>query len=791
MKLIKNICLIFSILLLTSCFDDLFNKGDKSPPGKSVNVPPRLQCKKNTCGGVNTASLSGTSCDLSNTVGEILHGSCKKKPFEALTETDVTCGCLDVCPIEAINSDYQKRQESYFSEENDDGFEIESSIFDSEEFDSNPGDNISATERWSIALKTFNEKARVFARFSDKEVNNEDIKADDLGKKLKSIMSGQSIESLPFKSFKDMQSKLNEEANSDLKSQFMGVLKDSITDLDSDSSALIDRSITTKENWMKQISDKLKKGEVVSMNGYSDDFKNTKSFSIAPTQENIKKFETTEGLADAVSDLATTICVKKDAEKNCSESIKLSDGKMTYLEGDKETNISQFAGISNTEFDYKAAYQKNCRETTRCAELEEKFKDFFNPADALDSFEQRYKKGSGFGKTGTKSSFKLGSKFIDAAGVADTPEAKKHFNGAKNVGPVFVGLVYTGEDDLSSDALKETDQVDLTKVNSKEDYFKLLRDKIRSGNSRPLYLNMKHDKDKAVKYNALALKQFCGYNTVQVQNYIIDSLGSNSNNTMKQTMDEIDGLPSDSFAIPKKVASKICPTNIRGTFVEDNTGNENLPYPNISSTYARAWNPEWSKKIADSIDEHGQNLLNVMISEKDLEAIDCPGFNDATNDERKVFWSLMFASMAKSESDYRHDPFDGKRGKPIGLLQLEVGAKRHGPGCAAKNHKEQTEAQKTAWITDEFNNLQCGVQIMNNQLTGWGGKWPGIESRLFPTDPRSGVEACESGRMRGGNCKKHFYWAVLSHGKHLKKTQNWFKANKEANPQSFGFCEKS
>ena len=272
-------------------------------------------------------------------------------------------------------------------------------------------------------------------------------------------------------------------------------------------------------------------------------------------------------------------------------------------------------------------------------------------------------------------------------------------------------------------------------------------------------------------YNALALKKFCGYNDLQIQNYIVDTLGSDYGSVMLETMEQANSMNNDEQVIPKKIAQKICPLNTKEEVVEDDAGNATLPYVGISETsYKIPWEQKWNVVISDSIDKYGTNLLNANISEEDLNKVECPGFNSATNDEKKVFWSLFFASMAKGESGYRKDPHNGMK-DPIGILQLDIGIKRHGKACAAENDASMNNTERRAWIADYENNIQCSVQVMHNQLEGWAGRRNDVKGRLFPGP-------------------KHFYWDVLTNKR--GETQDWFLQHKRdpANAGLLDFCNK-
>jgi len=221
--------------------------------------------------------------------------------------------------------------------------------------------------------------------------------------------------------------------------------------------------------------------------------------------------------------------------------------------------------------------------------------------------------------------------------------------------------------------------------------------------------------------------------------------------------------------------------------------NKDIIQPEILDAGTKEWNKEWSFHIAESIDKYGQNLLESKLSENDLEAINCHGLNKATSSQKKQFWTVMFASMARYESNYKSKKARARNWRdvvrnaankgPMGILQLHTGANAHGKGCSG--------TKSAQWLLNPKNNLQCSVQIMNNQLSGFDGKWPGVVGRLFPDEPR----------YEGTNIK-HFYWSVITYGDECIPTKNGCRSGKKdrvqeriieqinlpANQEIFNFC---
>ncbi|WP_034720674.1 transglycosylase SLT domain-containing protein [Bacteriovorax sp. DB6_IX] len=182
----------------------------------------------------------------------------------------------------------------------------------------------------------------------------------------------------------------------------------------------------------------------------------------------------------------------------------------------------------------------------------------------------------------------------------------------------------------------------------------------------------------------------------------------------------------------------------------------NSVHPKILAASGGPWKKEWSETIARAIDLHGANLLNHHISEVDLEAVNCLGYNQASHSQKKQFWKVLFASVARYESNYKsekmkprnyRDVIRSRQNKvPMGILQLGTEATAHGQGCSGANSAQ--------WLLNPIRNLECGVQIMNNQLSGGkSGRFTGVIGRIFPDRPRY-----------EGSTIHHYYWSVLTYG---------------------------
>jgi hypothetical protein len=154
------------------------------------------------------------------------------------------------------------------------------------------------------------------------------------------------------------------------------------------------------------------------------------------------------------------------------------------------------------------------------------------------------------------------------------------------------------------------------------------------------------------------------------------------------------------------------------------------PFAQVREERGRAWREEWNHAIADAIEDVGQPLLDDdKVPAQEVQAL-CPGYFSASREEKKAFWALLFASIARLESGF--DPertfMEPKplRTLSVGLLQLSYGDETRHRGCPLDPMQ--------ANITDPGVNLRCGVVIMRNQLQA--------RSTLFP--------------------RRFYYWSVLT-----------------------------
>ena len=110
----------------------------------------------------------------------------------------------------------------------------------------------------------------------------------------------------------------------------------------------------------------------------------------------------------------------------------------------------------------------------------------------------------------------------------------------------------------------------------------------------------------------------------------------------------------------------------------------------------------WTETALAALDGHASDL--VEITPADIETW-CPGYDTASEAERKAFWVGLVSALAKHESTWRPE-VSGGGGKWHGLLQISPATAR-GYGCRATS----ADALKVGRA-----NLSCGLRIMSTTV---------------------------------------------------------------------------
>ena len=111
---------------------------------------------------------------------------------------------------------------------------------------------------------------------------------------------------------------------------------------------------------------------------------------------------------------------------------------------------------------------------------------------------------------------------------------------------------------------------------------------------------------------------------------------------------------------------------------------------------------EWTESTLVAVSTKDQELSERVPA--DIETW-CPGYSDATVDERRAFWTGLLSAVAKYESTWNENA-SGGGGRWIGLMQIS-------PRSAANYGCEATSAGA---LKDGEANLECAVEIMSTQV---------------------------------------------------------------------------
>lgn len=111
----------------------------------------------------------------------------------------------------------------------------------------------------------------------------------------------------------------------------------------------------------------------------------------------------------------------------------------------------------------------------------------------------------------------------------------------------------------------------------------------------------------------------------------------------------------------------------------------------------------WTQSMLDALKTDGAVLLSSI--PQDI-GVYCPGYEDASSDDRAAFWVGMFSAIAKYESTW-NPAAKGGGGRYLGLLQISPATARH-VGCDSKT------------LLDGASNLDCAVRIAANRAPSSG-----------------------------------------------------------------------
>ena len=138
------------------------------------------------------------------------------------------------------------------------------------------------------------------------------------------------------------------------------------------------------------------------------------------------------------------------------------------------------------------------------------------------------------------------------------------------------------------------------------------------------------------------------------------------------------------------------------------------------------WDPEWDKLIEQSLPPE---LLSPKL-ERQVRDL-CPRFKQMSEVDRRAFWAYFFQALAGAEAglepttNVRHsdpevavpDPVTHRIARQEGLLQLAyMDSQRYGCDFDWDKDKALLEHDPERTILQPKNNLECGINILDNQL---------------------------------------------------------------------------
>jgi hypothetical protein len=201
-------------------------------------------------------------------------------------------------------------------------------------------------------------------------------------------------------------------------------------------------------------------------------------------------------------------------------------------------------------------------------------------------------------------------------------------------------------------------------------------------------------------------------------------------------------------------------------------------YPIVYPSGKMTWKNEYSEALDEQFSKDYMRPLRMQkINENDLNLIGCPGYNNATDEEKKKFWILFMSSVSKPESGFDPDEeyreTDGTTS--TGMLQIDPKSGNRWCGILSKEMNQSGFGMKD--MHNPITNLKCGLLMMQWQVLGVPmGKGlkqtrPDLEGRLF-TD------------------NTFWYWSVLSNknGNGKRKVIDWFRVHAQ---RQLKFCNRT
>lgn len=224
----------------------------------------------------------------------------------------------------------------------------------------------------------------------------------------------------------------------------------------------------------------------------------------------------------------------------------------------------------------------------------------------------------------------------------------------------------------------------------------------------------------------------------------------------------------------------------------ENTGNveTKTKYPKIYPYGSKPWSDDYSKIIYDGLSSKEYSLLLITpLNENDLSDLGCSNFNKMSEEDKKKFWIIFFASMSKAESGFdttlKYSEGGNLKGTiSTGLFQI---SKNSASAHCSKRINDGKNFETDDLIHPETN-IKCSMHIMMNQILGSPivdsktGKIrqgrPTLEGRLLTGDPsRCKLKKEQEGKNPNNDTtEKVYYWAVLDRCRNgYFKMTDWIK----------------
>ncbi len=138
---------------------------------------------------------------------------------------------------------------------------------------------------------------------------------------------------------------------------------------------------------------------------------------------------------------------------------------------------------------------------------------------------------------------------------------------------------------------------------------------------------------------------------------------------------------------------------------------------------ARPEAPVWTERTIAAVARHDSRLTDVV---PDDIGVWCPGYENASEQDRRAFWAGLMSAVARYESSW-NPKASGGGGRYIGVMQIS-------PRSAA-NHG--CTADTTSELKDGAANLECAAQMIaasvvsDRMVAGNGRKGAGREWMPF------------------------------------------------------------